>query len=302
MIQVDVFWSFAFGASFAAAAARALQKEENFYSNRFFAYCAFYLGCIFGPSGIYLLWAFPGWESMFMLGGKESIPAILPTIFASTNVLLGLLGFWLAYHFIRRGRMTAAHMAWIVPYTAFAAILGLGYSRFLYAGTHADWAAHRQFHLLDWFTSDVFHALLGMAPIVLPAYMVPVAYWYAENYNIWELVTLRRFVVVRATLAWLAVAAAYLVVCVGAGASYRASLAHGPLGFAAPLAAFAVAQLVVFALLLLPLQIVISTHAAPGSVIIAHPTSPARKVVAVVVTATGTSRSRSRSPARVFRG
>jgi hypothetical protein len=44
MIQVDVFWSFAFGASFATAAAKALQKEGTFYENKFFAYCAFYLG------------------------------------------------------------------------------------------------------------------------------------------------------------------------------------------------------------------------------------------------------------------
>ena len=66
MIEVDVFWSFAFGAGFASAASSVLRDEESPFANNVFAYTAVFLGAIFGPSGIYLLWRFPGWESMFL--------------------------------------------------------------------------------------------------------------------------------------------------------------------------------------------------------------------------------------------
>ena len=68
--------------------------------------------------------------------------------------------------------------------TGFAAILGFGYARFLYAGNHADWAAGKPFPLVAWFGGDVFNALLAMAPIVLPGFLVPVTHWYAENYQV----------------------------------------------------------------------------------------------------------------------
>jgi len=70
MIEVDVFWSFAFGASFAAFAQESLRAEEKPFVNEWFLYTLVFLSTIFAPSGIYLLWAFPGWESMFVLGHK----------------------------------------------------------------------------------------------------------------------------------------------------------------------------------------------------------------------------------------
>jgi len=292
MIQVDVFWSFAFGASFATAAAKALQKEPNFYANQYFAYCAFYLGCIFAPSGIYLLWAFPGWESMFLLGAKDTVHAILPTVFSATNVLFGLVGFWAAYALMRRGQVMEAHTLWIAAYSCFAAILGFGYTRFLYAGTHADWAKHHRFALTDWFTSDVFVALLCMSPIVLPFYMVPVALWMRDNYDRWELRVVMRQVVVRAAIAWLVFAVGFLIVCAAAGEHFRESIAMGPLNFAAPLLAFTVAQVVVFAILLIPIEAARIMH-RPSRAGVTSPgraTSPARRAPVAA--------ARSRSPAR----
>lgn len=129
---------------------------------------------------------------MFVLGDKNDIPAILPTVFASTNVLFGLVGFYVADSFIRAGKLTNAHLSWILAYTGFAAILGFGYKRFLFAGNHVEFAsnARAQYALLDWFSSDVFKALVAMSPIVLPAYLVPTTLWLSEGNAGWRLATL----------------------------------------------------------------------------------------------------------------
>lgn len=126
---------------------------------------------------------------MFVLTTKEAIGPILPTIFSSTNVLFGVLGFYSANRFIRHGELSNAHRCWIVAYSAFAAILGFGCNvfvfvglffiiiinsqtekidnRFLFSGTHVDFAAGKSPELISWFSGDVFKALLAMAPIVL---------------------------------------------------------------------------------------------------------------------------------------
>ncbi len=62
MIEVDVFWSFAIGASCACAAAKQLSKTNNAFGNKYFAYTLFVLACVFSPSGSYLLIAFPGYK------------------------------------------------------------------------------------------------------------------------------------------------------------------------------------------------------------------------------------------------
>ena len=70
MIEVDIFWSFALGAMFAAAAGRQIKnlKDEDGYeslvSNKYFVAVLIYCALFFNPSGVYLLHAFPHWESM----------------------------------------------------------------------------------------------------------------------------------------------------------------------------------------------------------------------------------------------
>lgn len=87
MIQVDVFWAFAMGASFAVAATEGLKKSESMFCNKYFVYTVCFLSMIFAPSGIYLLWHFTGWETMFFL--DRDLHGIWPCIFAHTNVSLG---------------------------------------------------------------------------------------------------------------------------------------------------------------------------------------------------------------------
>ncbi|KAG0038141.1 hypothetical protein BGZ82_000953 [Podila clonocystis] len=186
MIEVDVFWSFSFGALFAACSAGALKKEEKFWNTPSFVYNLVFLSLIFAPSGLYLLWDNPGWESMFVLGDKNEIHAILPTVFAFTNVLLGIIGYYVTYQKIRQHRNdsqmpTSIHKYWVHAYTCFCAILGLGYNRFMYPSDYVAWRAGVVYPLTAFFTSRILFTLLAMGVVLLPAAYIPCYIWLKDT-------------------------------------------------------------------------------------------------------------------------
>ncbi|KAF9436742.1 hypothetical protein BGZ76_003099 [Entomortierella beljakovae] len=182
MIEVDVFWSFSFGALFAASAAGSLKNEAKFWSTPSFVYTLLFLSLIFAPSGIFLLWDNPGWESMFLLGDKNEIHAILPTVFSFTNILFGIIGYYITYIKIRKHR-TAQKMPmsinkyWVHAYTCFCAILGMGYNRFMYPSDYVAWRAGIQYPLTAFFTSRMLFTLLSMGVILIPAAYIPCFIW-----------------------------------------------------------------------------------------------------------------------------
>jgi hypothetical protein len=284
MIQVDVFWSYAFGASFAAAAgAVGLKDENNFFSNRFYAYAVTFLGVIFAPSGAYLLAAFPGWESMQVLSDSSRVDAWLPMLFASSNVLLGVLGFRNAFACIQRGDELAAHTHWIVAYMAFAAILGFGYARFLHAGTSDQFNAGEDIAYLDWFQGRVFFTLLAMAVVLLPAYFVPMVAWLKASLNTRaRRDAVRKHILSRVSRLWLLISLVYVAVVplldLLAGTSLRTYLADGWASWFAPLIGFTAATLIVFGTATIPFTIVhfASRSASGSSASPAHGRSPAR--------------------------
>ena len=100
MFFLDIIWSVGFGASFAAAATKQLSQERFPLVNRYFLYNLLFLSLLFVPSAIYLMWAFPAWKTMFLISDLH-VPAFMPALLAFTSVFVGILGFWLAYHFIR---------------------------------------------------------------------------------------------------------------------------------------------------------------------------------------------------------
>ena len=139
---MDVFWSFAIGAGFAATASRQLEKEDKPFEHRSFIYNLLWLSIFFVPSGATLLWGFPAWETM-QVGIYQTIPAWLVALFNGTNVTQGILGYWIAYWFIRNGKAYMANLMWIAGYFLMFFILvhgwdGTGYQRFFYCGT--NWA------------------------------------------------------------------------------------------------------------------------------------------------------------------
>ncbi|KAG0057248.1 hypothetical protein BGZ83_000661, partial [Gryganskiella cystojenkinii] len=173
MLEVDVFWSFSFGAAFAACSAGSLRHQELFWLTPSFVYTLLFLSLIFAPSGLYLLWDNPGWESMYLLGDKNDMHAILPTTFAFTNVLLGIIGYYVTYRKIRTTRHEprlnmSINKYWVHAYTCFNAILGMGYNRFMYPMRWQEWQAGKEYPLTDFFFSRMLVTLLGMGVVLLP--------------------------------------------------------------------------------------------------------------------------------------
>jgi hypothetical protein len=197
MVQVDVFWSYALGAGFAVAAGRQvkaqLHAEEGLptaaadarpdpwtdpYLVRTLLFCALF----FAPSGLYLLWNFPSWETMH--AGDRSLPAWLVTVFAVTNVTQGLLGYLVVKTLIRQGRGYLGYLQLIAGYFAMFFILiygwdGKGYQRFFsatqhdFATWHGNWVA--------FLTSDVAITLAVMGVILLPPLLGWMVKWMLEG-------------------------------------------------------------------------------------------------------------------------
>ena len=179
MVQVDIFWSFAFGAGFAASAAKQLENDDKPFESKAFLKTLLWLAIFFVPSGAYLLWAFPRWETM-QVGTYESIPAWLVALFAVTNITQGMLGFWVVSKLLRTKRYYAANLASPVAWFVFWFVLvhgwdGTGFKRFFYCAT--DWSGN----ITPWvFDSFKYHwpiawpfTPVGISLLVMGLIMVP---------------------------------------------------------------------------------------------------------------------------------
>jgi hypothetical protein len=188
MVQVDVFWSYAIGAGFAVAATRHIARSAatsrstadrwQRLNSPYWVATVLYCALLFAPSGVYLLWAFPDWETMQVAHNHASLPAWLVTIFAITNITQGMLGYWVAARLIRSGHRYAAFLQAGLGYFGMFFILvhgwdGRGYQRFFSADREVFQAWPRSPSIgeaLDrigrWFTSPVALTLAGMSVIV----------------------------------------------------------------------------------------------------------------------------------------
>lgn len=95
---------------------------------------------------------------MFFL--DKDMPGSLPTLFAMTNVLLGIIGFLTAVYFIKNNNEWLIPFCWIFSYGCMFGILTFGYDRFLYAGTFREWHMDVEYSLFDFFQSNVRFFLL----------------------------------------------------------------------------------------------------------------------------------------------
>ncbi|MBI2060847.1 MAG: hypothetical protein HYT87_13855 [Nitrospirae bacterium] len=193
MVQVDVFWSYALGAGFAVAASRQLlkEREENNgtpFRNAFFMKTLFFLAVFFVPSGAYLLWAFPDWETMQVARSRDDLPAWLVTLFTTTNVTQGILGFFVAYTLIMKRKLYAAFLQLIAGYFCMFFILvhgwdGAGYKRF-FSSNHEKFLNWQGSNVTDWFTSDVAITLAVMGVIMMPLLFGWMAKWQRSGYKL----------------------------------------------------------------------------------------------------------------------
>ncbi len=143
-----------------------------------------WLSFLFAPSGVYLLWEFPSWETMFVASDHTSLPPWLVFLFASTNSALGVLGYYVTYHLIRSERMLLAKLQVIGSHFCMFFILffgwdGTGFQRFTYTGTYEEFISGVKKPWMDFFSSPVFYTLLVMALFLVPTYLYLVVKWRA---------------------------------------------------------------------------------------------------------------------------
>lgn len=176
MVQVDVVWSYAFGASFAAAAAKQLEKEESPWVNKYFVYTLLFLAIFFAPSGLYLVIEHPQWETMQVAKSLSDLPGWLVMLFAVTNITQGILGYWVSYKLAKARNWLGAHLNWIIAWIIFWFILVCGwdctgYQRFMYdmsVNNGVLWSPGKCMGLSFFYASRVWWTLVAMAVIWAP--------------------------------------------------------------------------------------------------------------------------------------
>lgn len=201
MVQVDVFWSYAIGAGFAAAATRQLKDEPKTFQNPYYHRTLLYLATLFAPSGVVLLWMFTGWETMYVWN-RDTLPFWLVPFFCITNVTQGILGFRVTHRLIRKGKWFWANMQWVLGYMAMFFILihgwdGTGYWRFFtFNPTGAvGWIIRPEeaqllsqgflpWMIMKWLVSPVAITLYVMGVIMLPVMLVWLGKWVTEGYRL----------------------------------------------------------------------------------------------------------------------
>lgn len=191
MVQVDIFWTYALGASFAASAGRQLKdtaRDGNSpFDTPYFLKTLLFLSILFVPSGVCLLWAFPGWETMFV--GDRNLPAWLVTLFCVTNITQGILGYWVAYKLVQKDRLYWAHLQWVIGYLIMFFILvhgwdGTGWRRFFYAGNAADWKAGVSYPIWAFAYSKVALTLYAFGVVILPVMFHWMNSWIRDGYSL----------------------------------------------------------------------------------------------------------------------
>lgn len=176
MVQVDIVWSYAFGATFAAAAARQLEKEEKPFNNKWYIFILLFLSIFFAPSGLYLLWEHTQWETMQVATTFSDIPAWLVTIFAVTNITQGILGYWTTWRLVKKKNYYGAHANWMVAWIIFWFILVCGwdctgYQRFTYdmsVNGGELWTAGKTMGISFFYASRVWWTLVVMGVCFAP--------------------------------------------------------------------------------------------------------------------------------------
>ncbi len=186
MVQVDVFWSYGLGSSFALAAARQLADEQRrgkkVWDSPYFSKTLLFLAALFAPSGAWLLWSFPSWETMHA-GGRD-LPGWLVSAFAATNVTQGAIAFAVVALLVSRRQLWHAWLHFYFAYFAMFFILvhgwdGRGYQRFFsytrgdFLAWHGDWVA--------WLSSPVALTLYGMGVVLVPAILYINAAWITDG-------------------------------------------------------------------------------------------------------------------------
>ena len=189
MIQVDFFWAYAFGATFAFAASRQIKEETcKWYESKYFTWTIFYLAIFFAPSGVWLLKEHTSWETMQLFNTYQDIPTLWVLIFTITNVLDGVIAYYVCHRFIKKGNYFGAASQIIIGYFIMFFILahgwdGWGFDRFFYDRAVNNDVAWSQGSgdVFQFVTSTVAITLYVMGILILPPMFYFSVKWLREG-------------------------------------------------------------------------------------------------------------------------
>lgn len=186
MVQVDVFWSYGIGAGMAVASAGLIREGASRYLRRHarppgittvlhersYRDAITFLAIFFAPSGIFLLTAFPHWETMHVAGSLADLPAWLVTLFAVTNITQGIAGYKITEALLARGRPYLGYLQWVAGYLGMFFILihgwdGSGYMRF-FSARPGDLEGWSWATAAAWLVSDVGLSLGAIGLVFIP--------------------------------------------------------------------------------------------------------------------------------------
>lgn len=186
MLQPDLFFSYGLASGLTIAAGRKLKDEKSIFVNKYFIATIIWLSAFFIPQVLYLLWRFPGWESMFVAKTYSDIPAWVVSLYPVAIIIMGALGFYVTSRLLKKGKLPAAisQVGWscaVATLIVFVGWDGTGFKRLLYAGTGIEWANGVTYPYTDFFKSQVFYTLLWLEALVLIPYMYLFTKWGREN-------------------------------------------------------------------------------------------------------------------------
>lgn len=216
MVEVDVFWSYGLGASFALAAfrqirqiesekedvqelklnrgqlrdlkrmVRDIEKGDSSFTNQYFLKTLLFLSLLFVPSGSNLLWSNPSWETM-QVGRYDTIPGWLVSGFTITNITQGILGYRVTRNLLLKGEYYKAAQQTIYAYLAFWFILvngwdKTGYQRFFSKDREA-FESWKWSNVFGWMGSDVMRILLSYGAVFIPLMLYWMTRWLKEGYE-----------------------------------------------------------------------------------------------------------------------
>jgi hypothetical protein len=179
MVQIDIPWSFLIGSTLAEADQIELGKSPTATQTPCFLLGMAFMSILFNPAAMYLIWRYPGWETMYRLDDRN-LNALVPAAFVAVLSVTYALGYILGHRILRRNRSS---LRWInmIASTALLAFLGVSYRRFLFLGSTQEFNGGNPPNLLG---SSLFRDLCIMALLLAPTYCSINAYFRRRGKNI----------------------------------------------------------------------------------------------------------------------
>ncbi|MDJ0344147.1 hypothetical protein QMK19_26395 [Streptomyces sp. H10-C2] len=216
-IQAALFWAYALGATFAVSATRQLQFWRRWTvgsrqreaapealpgvmavriggptANPYLCLTVLFAAVLLVPTGLFLLWQNPSWQTMQVAGGHRGLWPGFVLLYAAGIVVAALLGFLIAQALAVAGIGYWAYLQTVGGYfLVFATLIhgwdGEGYRRFLTTSQQqfTDWPKDSVVNrVLDFATSGTFLALVVLGFAVITTMLVTEIGWLVEGWRL----------------------------------------------------------------------------------------------------------------------